>query len=405
MRKKRPRNDQRVLRLTETGRAVLIGTVFIFLAVLLIPAFGILSALLALECMALVIGYCWRPRIRFSSPVLDVVLAGETVTLTYNLENQARLSAYHLSVALEHLPSTIERIGNPVVISCLRAHETCKVTLQIRPLRRGHYEIGRLTCVSAFPFNLFSFGVNSSGPNELVVLPPVYPMHVQTAAARTEAWTRGIQVAGQVGASANYIGNRPYVPGDSPRNIDARAWARLSVPAIKEFHEDFILHAGIVLDTHVSKPGPGDTEIKELEAGVVLAASVAHALHQDYILDFLVAGPDMFELTEGTKTSRFARLHEILADVQPAPKALSEESMCQWADQLCQLHEVVFILQGWHSPLAALLQRLDQFECSRTVVVIGSEEHSYPDDVDMTWPRTIHCLTPEKILNQQVLEL
>jgi len=391
--------------LTETGRAVLIGTVFILLAVLVIPAFGILAALLALEGMALVIGHCWRPRIRFSSPALDSVLAGETVTLTYTLENQARLSAYHLRATLEHLPGTIERIGNPVLISCLRARETSKVTIRIRPLRRGHYEIGRLTCVSAFPFNLFSFGIHSSQPNELVVLPPVYPMQVQTSSMHTDAWTRGVQVAGQAGASANYIGNRPYIPGDSPRNIDARAWARLSVPAIKEFHEDFILHAGIILDTYVSHAASEDTEIQELEAGIVLAASVAHALHHDYILDLLVAGPDMFELTEGTKTSRFARLHEILADVQPGPQALPEENICQWADQLSRLHEVVFILQGWRRPLASLLPHIDHLECSRAVVVIGPEERSCPDDVDMTWPGTIHCLTPEMILKKQVLQL
>ncbi len=405
MSKTPPKNDQCILRLTETGRAVLIGTAFILLAVLVIPAFGILAALLALEGMALVIGYCWRPRIRFSSPVLDSVLAGETVTLTYTLENQARVSAYHLYVALEHLPGTIERIGNPVLISCVRAHETSKVTIRIRPHRRGHYEIGRLTCVSAFPFNLFSFGLHSSQPNELVVLPPVHPIQVQTSSLRADAWTRGVQVAGQAGASANYIGNRPYVLGDSPRNIDARAWARLSVPAIKEFHEDFILHAGIILDTHVSSPSPMDTEVKELEAGIVLAASMAHALHRDYMLDLLIAGPEMFELIEGTKTSRFTRLHEILADVQLGPEALPEEKICQWADQLSRLHEVVFILQGWHSPLAPLLRHIDQFECSRTVVMIGPEERSCPDDVDMTWPGTIHCLTPEMILKKQVLQL
>jgi len=208
-----------MLRFTETGRAVLIGTVFILMAILFIPAYGILAALAALQGMALVIGYYWRPRMRFTTPILENVLAGETVTLTYTLENQSRMSAYHLSVALEHLPDAIERVGNPVSIPCLRARETRKVTIQIRPRRRGHYETGRLTCVSAFPFNLFSFGTHSSQPNVLVVLPPVYPLQVQTSALRADAWTRGVQVAGQAGASANYIGNRPYIPGDSPKTL------------------------------------------------------------------------------------------------------------------------------------------------------------------------------------------
>ena len=135
------------------------------------------------------------------------------------------------------------------------------------------------------------------------------------------------------------------------------------------------------------------------------AKTTISLLHHDYILDLLVTGPEMFELTEGAKTSRFNRLHGILADVQPAQEGLSEERLWQWADRLGQLHEVVFILQGWHSPLAALLQRLDHMECSRTVVVIGAEERSWPDDVDMTWPGSIHCLTPEMILKQQVQQL
>lgn len=405
MSKARAKYDKRMLSSTETGRAVLIGTVFILMAVLFIPAYGILAALLALQGMALVIGYYWRPRIRFVTPTLDSVLAGETVTLTYTLENRARFSAYHLTVALEHLPDAIERISDPVAIPCLRARETRKVTLQVRPQRRGHYEIGRLTCVSSFPFNLFGFGTHASQPNDLVVLPPVYPLEVHTSALGTDAWTRGLQVAGRSGASANYIGNRPYIPGDSPRNIDARAWARLSVPAIKEFHEDYILHAGIVLDTWVPQPADEDTEIRELEAGIVLAASAAHALHRDYILDLLLAGPEMFELTEGTKTSRFARLHETLADVQPARQALPEESVWQWVEQLSRLHEVVFVLQGWQSPMASLLQATAHLECSRRVVVIGADAQAYPDDIDMTWPGMIHCLTPEMILRQQVQQL
>ena len=119
----------------------------------------------------------------------------------------------------------------------------------------------------------------------------------------------------------------------------------------------------------------------------------------------LVTGPEMFELTEGAKISRFNRLHGILADVRPAQVDLDEEKLWQWADRIGQLHAVVFILQGWHGPLVSLLERIDHFDCSRTVAVIGPEARAFPDDVDLTWPGTVHCLTPEMILKQQVRQL
>ena len=105
-------------------------------------------------------------------------------------------------------------------------------------------------CESSFPFNLFRFGVLRDGrrkPDRAagVLLAadlslPYVSRHVNASSLRP---------AGRVGTSPEYIGNRPFMPGDSPRRIDVRAWARLAAPATKEYDDDLDDYAAFVLDT------------------------------------------------------------------------------------------------------------------------------------------------------------
>jgi uncharacterized protein (DUF58 family) len=283
------------LGLTDTGQAILRGTFYVALAALIVPAFGILSALVAIMLVALVVGFVLRPKIRIESDLPERVIVGQTTNFVYILKNISRLPAYNLYVQFNDLPEAIEQIAGARVISRLGPGETVEVTVAIKPARRGYYKIKQPVCQSGFPFNLFNFGSYRDDRETLVVLPNFYRLQFSPGGLSQNVYAGGARFVGQRRAFPEYAGNRPFLPGDSPRRIDSRAWARLSVPATKEYHDDFDKRTALILDTAVSElPLLSNSNTnKKLEAAVSLCASLAFTINNDCLVDFLCAGNEI----------------------------------------------------------------------------------------------------------------
>ena len=60
------RKEKSRLGITDAGKTVLRGTIFVALAALVVPAFGVLSALVSVLLVSLIVGYFVRPRIQIS---------------------------------------------------------------------------------------------------------------------------------------------------------------------------------------------------------------------------------------------------------------------------------------------------------------------------------------------------
>jgi uncharacterized protein (DUF58 family) len=423
--------------LTDAGKMVLRGTGFVALAVLIVPAFGVLSALVSVVLMALLVGFVLRPKIHISGNLPDRVIVGQTVRLKYVLKNVARLPAYNLCVRFapkgvtkpSALPEAIEQVGGEHLISRLGPGETTEVTIAIRPKRRGYYQIKQPICQSCFPFNLFSFGISRDEEETLIVLPAFsllqIPLgrlsrYVHSAHPLGGIHAGGARLAGRTGVSLEYAGNRPFMPGDSPRNIDARAWARLSVPATKEYYDDSDNYTALVLDTGVPEvlSSSSSNEIKELEAAVSLCASVAFTINNDCLIDFLLAGPDLHQFTAWPGTVRLDKIHEILAGVEPSRGYSLEHIAPKLANRFSEISEVVFILLRWDKAyrqstecLTALLELAGQAGCHCTVLLIGGSSGSQKSQVasqktDFCPPSSVfRLLSADDILTGQIKRL
>ncbi|MEK7996334.1 MAG: DUF58 domain-containing protein, partial [Planctomycetota bacterium] len=313
--------------LTEAGKVILHGIGFVALAALVFPAFGVLSVLVWVVLVAFLAGVVLRPKIRLSGNLPDRVMAGQTVRLTYVLENVGRFAAYNLWLKFGALPDAIEQVEDGQVISRLGPGETVEMAVAIRPRRRGYYFIRQPVCLSSFPFNLFTFGISrqDEGLCPIIVLPTFSRLRISTRGPSRQASAGSTRLTGRMGFFPEYAGNRPFLPGDSPRQIDSRAWARLSVPATKEYHDDFDNYAAFILDTAVpeailrSKP----KEIRELEAAVSLCASLAFSINDACLIDLLVAGPDLHQFTDRPRTVRLDMIQEILAGVEPSAERVA----------------------------------------------------------------------------------
>jgi uncharacterized protein (DUF58 family) len=310
-------------------------------------------------------------------------------------------------VKLCSLPEAIEQIGGEHMISRLGPSEITEVTITIRPKRRGHYRIKQPICQSSFPFNLFSFGTSRDDEDTLIVLPVFSKLQIRPRHLSRYVRAGGARFTGRMGVFPEYAGNRPFLAGDSPRNIDARAWARLSVPATKEYHDDFDNHTALVLDTGVPEVlmRSSSNEVKELEAAVSLCASVAFTINNDCLIDFLLAGPDLHQLTAWPRRVRLDKIHEILAGVERSKGCSPDQIAPVLTDRLYDISEVVFILLSWDEEYGQLLELAARAGCHSTVLLIGGSGRMNVAEDNVSRTDNIQVLSPDEVLTGQLQRL
>jgi uncharacterized protein (DUF58 family) len=372
--------------LTDAGMMLLRGVVYVGLAALVVPAFGVLAVLVSVMLVALVVGFVARPRISLSGSFPERIIAGQTAELVYRLRNIGRLAAYNLSLQFSGLPASFEQVGDVRLLPRLGPGETAEVALTIRPKRRGCYQIAPPSCRSSFPFNLFHFGTGPSVGETLLVLPAFWRLQVPLAGRRRHVAASGVRPAGHAGASPEYVGNRPFMAGDSPRRIDVRAWARLARPATKEYDNDLDNYAALILDTRLpqTRGKAPARESRELEAAVSLCASVAYTIHKDCLIDLLLAGPDLHSFATLPRAMRLDHIHETLAAVAPPDAYRVEQIAPLLEERLPEISEAVFILSCWDGLYQSLVEQADRAGCHCTVILVGEPDRDVKESRQRT---------------------
>jgi uncharacterized protein (DUF58 family) len=189
-------------------------------------------------------------------------------------------------------------------------------------------------------------------------------------------------------------------PGDSPRRIDARAWARLSVPATKEYHDDFDKRTALILDTCISEIPllSGSNATKKLEAAVSLCASVAFTINNDSLIDVLLAGIDIYQLTTLPRMIRLDKIHDILAGTEPSKGYSLETISPVLISQFPRISELFFILLRPNKAYRHLLEMARQAGCRCNILLIGESDQMHVDDDTMSWNENVRYLSPDEIL-------
>jgi uncharacterized protein (DUF58 family) len=400
------RSDTRLyFGLTEAGKIILRGIAFIALAAVIVPAFGVLSALISVILTGLVIGFILRPKLRLISNLPDRVVVNHALQLKYLVKNIGRFPVYNLSMRFEALPDTIELIDSEYQVPRLGSGDTNEVTITIRPKRRGHYRIKQPVCQSSFPFKLFSFGRTSDEQERLIVLPSFSYLRILPRRLKPINRYDSSILVGRTGAFPEYMGSRPFLPGDSQRRIDVRAWARLAVPATKEYNENLDSSTALVLDTSMSgiitSLKSGDS--KEFEAAVSLCASAAYTINDNCLVDFFVAGPNLYQFFDWPKKMRLDKIHEILAGIEQSMDYTPDCMEPILAEMLHEISEFIFIIPRWSEIYHRLLEMTGRAGCYSTVFVIGESDKIDSSRHEVGRTENIRILAPEEILTEKVM--
>ncbi len=174
---------------------------------------------------------------------------------------------------------------------------------EIRPLRRGYYQIGPLLAESGDLFGFYRSTAALDRPQGLVVLPKVVPLESYQITTRRPVGT--VVLAHRIYEDPSRVeGVRPYVPGDPQRRIHWRATARTGQLQSKLYEPSVVAGAVLVLDFHQQSFDPQHEPVRS-DLACTAAASLAHALfHMNQQVGLVTNGRDALERIRWEQTLR-----------------------------------------------------------------------------------------------------
>ncbi len=396
--------------LTVGGRILLAAIFFSGLAgcmTFLVPIYNMFIVLVFLYVTCYVASLLMHPRIRMSGSLPEKAMAGQRVDAEFTLTNRSRLPVFDLSLLMFSLPEGLRQTSADATLARLGPRRSCRVAYELLPLRRGQYELDDLYAYSTFPFNLFRRLGTTRRMGSLLVLPSFSPLQRVDAAMSFRYQPGGIAFSSKVGESPEYIGSREFRPGDSPRRIDFRSWARLAAPAVKEYQEEYYCRVALVLDTFVEprRKAPA-TGFPDLEAAVSLSAAVTEALSRgEFIIDIFAAGPELYVFRAGRHTAHFENILEILACVDRCPTAPFDVLGPAVAGELNSISTIICLMLDWDESRRQFVLAAAEAGCRTKVVVIRDGETTLPISDDEKWAGPIAVCRPEDITSGRVQEI
>jgi uncharacterized protein (DUF58 family) len=211
------------------------------------------------------------------------------------------------------------------------------VTMRATFIARGPHQLDPFTVALLAPLGLACGPRRRSPGVTVIVVPNVANVVRLPLALATKHQPGGVALASKAGESMELLGVRPYRRGDPVRDLHARTWARTGVPSVREYQQEYFTRVGVVLDTST-------TDEDALEEAIELAAGVVRFIcHGEALIDMLVVGDSIHELTLGRSLGRFDQALELLATVGVGPPLDASRLVHRLAPHLEQLSAVFVI--------------------------------------------------------------
>jgi uncharacterized protein (DUF58 family) len=210
-------------------------------------------------------------------------------------------------------------------------------TMRARFVARGLHHLDPFTAAAVAPAGLACGPRLSSEAVKLYVVPRIAKVQKLPNVLAMRHQPGGVALASKSGEAMDLLGVRPYRPGDPVRDLHARSWARTGLPVVREYQQEYFTRVGVVLDSDVSDPD-------RLEAAVELAAGIiAHLSRGEALVDVIVVGDKVHELTVGRSLGYLDQALDMLATVERGPKLRAADLMRRLEPYLDRLSSVVVI--------------------------------------------------------------
>ncbi len=387
-------------------------------------SFQIFSLLLSVLLISLLCSLFFRGRFSIRRYLPDYATAGQSVTyelLIRNLDDsvQADLSIQdELASPLPsfedfkntHDPLDEQRnwfdrfIGYPRLMNLIqrrrggfiqaggrfhiREHGMHRVSSTLVPVHRGYLEFSGIRLSKPDPLGLANAIRHFPVRDKLLIFPRYVSLGKIILPGSRKYQPRGRAISGTVGESEEFLSLREYRAGDPLKKIHWKSFARLNTPVIKEYHDEYCVRQGLILDTW--NLGKDDSLF---EVAVSTAASFAiSCIQQDSILDLMFVGDKPYRFNAGRGSMTLQNMLEVLACVSPSGDNNLEQLQRLTIDCIDECSVYICVLLAWDEARKKLIRTLRQHGMTVLCVVMVQDAGDDQPDLEpmLNTPQYFH---------------
>ncbi len=294
-----------------------------------------------------------RPRAELKATHATRTRVGDSLFIEIAVTSRCA-TARDWRVVPHRLPQGLELdSAHGAALPTFKRGQSARATLILKANKRGAYEMHGWRVETDFPFGLLIASRVWKSDSQLLVHPIWTPLQRLELPTGRRYQPGGVAMAAARGESLEYIGNRDFREGDDVRHVDWRATARLQMPIVREYREEYFLRAAVVLDTF------SEQENDLFERAVSLCAAVSDFMaREDYLVDLFAAGPQIYHLTSGRSLAYLEQILDILACVEASSSAPFENLEPEIESLLAQITTIICVFLDWTIERRAFVERL-----------------------------------------------
>ncbi len=273
--------------------------------------------------------------------------------------------------------------------------EEGEMKLELTPTCRGILEFTGFTIARPDPLGLLYSLRTIENRQSVCVLSKRYIVPDMHLSGMRQYQSGGVALASSVGDSEEFRSLRDYRPGDPPRHIHWKSWAKTGKPVVKEYQSEFFIRHALVLDTFLNALFD-----EAFEEAIAVASSLACSLQtQESLLDLMFVGDHAYCFTSGRGISNAERMLEILAAVQPCRQHPFSHLASLVLNRVVLLTSIICVLLKWDNERQEMIRRLKALNIPLIVLVIADRNTaSTPEPGPMSdAPECLHLLKVGKI--------
>ncbi|MCH7228963.1 DUF58 domain-containing protein [Haloferula sp. A504] len=252
----------------------------------------------------------------------------------------------------------------------LRRGETGSFVAELLPRRRGLVALDDLRVLLPDPLGLYQRCRRVKAPESgLAILPRRYRLPPFELPGSARFQPGGDATSRNAGPSGEFVGLRDYQPGDPPRLIHWKSWARTGRPIVKELEDSFFPRHGLILDTF---PEAGDLALFE-EAVSVAASFVSSIDTHECLIDLMFISGAERVVTAGRGTGRAESLLEVLAGVESSPRPQFDSLRKLVLRHSEDLAGCLAVFCGWSEERREMLSRISGTGIEIAAIVVCEE--------------------------------
>ncbi len=266
-------------------------------------------------------------------------------------------------------------------IPTLLPNSKTEVMGEITPTYRGVIRLAGLTVTQPDPFNIFNAAVSIALPQTLLVLPKLYKLPPIQLPGSRKYQSGGVALASSVGDAEEFRSLREYRPGDSPRKIHWKSWAKVGKPIVKEEQDEFFVRHALILDTFQQQLKYSDI----LDEAIAIAASLACEVQtQESLLDLMFVGHEAYCFTFGRGISYTEKMLEILASVISCQDKNFDSLIPVITEKISLLSGCICIFLDWDNSRQNLVNYLTKVGVDVLVLILTYPEKASLNNFDFS---------------------